>query len=92
MSDGRSIIREDGRNIVRGGLRVIGVKLTILLIVVMIIYRSYVRLLLSREDGVTQYMAMNGKAYRGRFFILGLMRILVWVGIIYSAIYLLFFS
>ena len=66
------------------------VKLTALLIILTLIFRYVAGALISSEDYVTQYQIRNGVKITWYTITFAIMIILSVIGIIYSAIYLLF--
>lgn len=69
----------------------IGVKITALLIVLTVIMKFLVKLLIHGEDAGTQLRMILGEEIKWYIVVYGLCLMLDAIGIIYSAIYLLFF-
>lgn len=69
----------------------IGVKITVLLIVLTIIMKFLVELLIHGEDAFTQLRMARGEEIKWYTVAYGVCLMLDAIGIIYSAIYLLFF-
>lgn len=69
----------------------IGVKITVLLIVLTIIMKFLVKLLIHGEDMGTQLRMILGEEIKWYTVVLGVCFMLDAIGIVYSAIYLLFF-
>lgn len=68
----------------------LGVKLTILMIVMTLIMKYFVKCMLIKEDKVDLYLMAEGKKVTWYTVLLGFMVIFDFIGIIYSVIYLLF--
>lgn len=68
----------------------IGVKITVLMLVITVIYSFVVRGVASNEDPVTKMKMLNG-IYPTYVIVGGILVIVIIIGIMYSTIYLLFF-
>lgn len=68
----------------------LGVKLTILIIVMTLIMKYFVKCALIKKDKVDLYLMAEGKKVTWYTVLLGFMGIFDFIGIIYSVIYLLF--
>ena len=69
----------------------IGVKLTILMIVVTFIYIYLANVKIKNESAEVKLKMLTKDEVPGYVFLIGILVILDFIGIIYSAIYLLFF-
>ena len=68
----------------------IGVKLTILMIVITFVMKYFVRARLLTKDKIDLYLMVEGKKITWYTVLLGFMVIFDFIGIIYSVIYWLF--
>ena len=68
----------------------LGVKLTILMIVITFVMKYYVRARLLTKDEIDLYLMVEGKKNTWYTVLLGFMVMFDGIGIIYSAIYWLF--
>lgn len=67
-----------------------GIKLTILMIVMTLIMKYFVKCMLIKEDKVDLYLMAEGKKVTWYTALFSFMVIFDFIGIIYSVIYLLF--
>ena len=68
----------------------IGVKLTILMVVITFVMKYFVRARLLTKDEIDLYLMVEGKKITWYTVLLGFMVIFDFIGIIYSVIYWLF--
>ena len=68
----------------------LGVKLTILMIIMTFIMKYIIKCMLIKEDEVDLYLMAEGKKVTWYTVLLGFMIIFDFIGILYSVIYLLF--
>ena len=69
----------------------IGVKLTILMIVITFIYIYLAKVRIKNESAEMKLKMLTKEEFPGYVFLIGILVILDFIGIIYSVIYLLFF-